>query len=94
MDTLTDEEVNFINRQRGLCPFCKEGQLIGGPRGGDSQNFRCDSCDQEFNLYINRHDFTTFIIGGEQMDRDEPDLYYGLPLWKRWGTVSNSQTWR
>ena len=53
---LLEEALTHINSTKGKCPSCKYGELIGGPCGGNSQNFRCDLCSQEFNLgLVPRH---------------------------------------
>lgn len=31
------------------CPFCKGEKFVAGPRGGLSQNFKCDNCGACFN---------------------------------------------
>jgi len=32
------------------CPNCCDGELIGGPCGGGSQNYYCEQCGSGFNL--------------------------------------------
>ena len=48
-DDLDPEDLQFIENN-ALCPFCKEGQLMGGPRGGACQNFKCEKCGEKVNL--------------------------------------------
>lgn len=88
-DKLSDVEVAYLNRHRGVCPSCKEGLLHSGPCGGYSQNFRCDCCEAEFNLYLNPHDIITFVLGGEVLNRAEPGLYGDNKLCDHWGSVLN-----
>jgi uncharacterized protein (DUF983 family) len=45
---LTEEERNYI--RQALCPDCKTGKLLCGPRGGLSINVECDSCKHRFNV--------------------------------------------
>ena len=46
---LTEFEVGFVSR--GHCPDCEHEDLLAGPRGGMSQNFKCGSpvCGSRFN---------------------------------------------
>lgn len=48
-DRLTPEDMQFIENN-ALCPFCKEGRLMAGPRGGPCRNFKCEKCGEKINL--------------------------------------------
>jgi len=46
----TDAEIEYI--KKGKCANCQEGQLYAGPSGGLSQNVRCITCGQGYNITI------------------------------------------
>ncbi len=33
---------------KNICPDCGETEMLQGPRGGEAENIKCKSCDQEF----------------------------------------------
>jgi hypothetical protein len=43
------EMVAFFNLT-GLCPDCRQGALVDGPRGGCAINMCCDVCGSQFNI--------------------------------------------
>ena len=88
MIMLNDEELRYVNNT-GHCPTCKEGELIGGPRGGSSQNFRCQNCGQEFNLGLNPNFPGPYVWVGDNItplkgkDDNRKELYTGKLLSSR-----------
>jgi hypothetical protein len=68
MNLFDERELDQINAS-GLCIVCKNGELISGPTGGSSQNFRCDKCGQEYNLGFNP--FTPLVWIGSKLPHDE-----------------------
>ena len=90
MDFLSETTLSYIN-STGQCPRCKEGDLIAGPQGGASQNYRCQDCGQEFNLGFNRFGGPVIWIA-QTLGKDDSriPLYTGdslkeHPHWKKDG---------
>ncbi len=48
-DTVTDDELIWMQNNAGLCPDCG-GSLLGGPCGGMSENALCENCGSKFNI--------------------------------------------
>lgn len=48
-EALTLAEQALFNK--GFCPDCGTG-VVGGPRGGMSQNFACPGCGSEYNSHM------------------------------------------
>jgi hypothetical protein len=44
-----DYFVRFIQKRR-KCPDCYAGDLLAGPEGGCSVNFRCNNCASGYNI--------------------------------------------
>lgn len=88
-DDLQDAEIDFINQRQGTCPQCRQGELIGGPRGGLNQCFRCSLCGAEFNLTLYPKS-EQFVISGHRLARDEPAFYGLAALRLRWGRLDDS----
>jgi ribosomal protein S27E len=61
--TLTDDEGAALSI--GQCPDCRHTSIVGGPRGGATQNMACGHCGSEFN-YV-------FGFGHRNSDRGKPD---------------------
>jgi len=85
IDDLSEDELEHINDSKGRCPACKKGDLVAGPAGGSSYNYRCKKCKQEYNLAINRVGRGPYIWFGEKLDRKDASLYTGATLSKEWG---------
>lgn len=55
-ESITDWERNFLeksekkNSGKWLCPNCESDFLCNGPEGGMSQNVRCRTCGQGYNV--------------------------------------------
>ncbi len=53
---ITDWEKNFLDKSskkhggRWMCPNCESDFLCTGPEGGASQNVRCTTCGQGYNV--------------------------------------------
>lgn len=89
-DDLSERDVAFINSSEGNCPMCLAGELIGGPRGGLAQNFRCSDCQSEFNLTLLPGNRQRFVIDGHHLPL-EPEKEYSLSsLRSHWGELDNS----
>ena len=78
MNLLDETELDQINAS-GLCIVCKKGELIAGPVGGSSQNFRCEECGQEYNLGFNPLAPNPIVWIGDKLPGDESrkNLYRG-----------------
>jgi len=70
MNLLDEKDLDQIN-ESGLCIVCKKGELVSGPRGGSSQNFRCEECGQEYNLGFNVISSHPLIWIGSKLPKDE-----------------------
>ncbi|MFW5847927.1 MAG: hypothetical protein ACOCVF_03335 [bacterium] len=46
----TKWEIYFFEKSNWHCPNCEIGQLYEGPGGGMSQNIRCHTCGQGYNI--------------------------------------------
>ena len=87
MTDLLEEALTHINCTKGKCPVCKYGELVGGPCGGCSQNFRCDLCSQEFNLGLVPLHLGVFgVWTGQSLGKDDnrKELYTGKRLSEMW----------
>lgn len=89
-DDLPQNEIDFINGSEGTCSACLTGDLIGGPRGGLSQNFRCDNCHSEFNLHLYPGERSQFVIGGHHLPYTNGKLYELPSLRSHWGVLDES----
>jgi hypothetical protein len=72
---LTEAELKYINGTE-CCPVCQIGYLRGGPCGGNSQDFRCENCGQEYWL---GYGFGDIWCGGK-LDRKAPEIYHNKLL--------------
>jgi hypothetical protein len=90
-DDLTEKEIASINSSEGSCPLCLDGDLVGGPRGGLAQNFRCNNCHSAFNLTVYPGDREHFVIDGQHLRLQDGDgeSYQLRPLRLRWGELDN-----
>jgi hypothetical protein len=83
---LSEKSLEHINQTKGFCPECEDGELQGGPTGGNSQNFRCVQCAQEFNLGLNQWG-DPFVWMGERLNRRDSSWYDKAYLSQRWGRI-------
>jgi hypothetical protein len=86
VELLSDTQLKHINDTHGHCPTCKEGELIGGPVGGNSQNFRCLLCGQEFNLGLNPNHSGPYVWIGQDNGKNDnrKELYTKKQLSEMW----------
>lgn len=55
-ESITDWENDFLNKSvkkhkgKWMCPNCESDFLCDGPEGGMSQNIRCRTCGQGYNV--------------------------------------------
>lgn len=94
-DKLTETQIKSINESRGHCPDCG-GDLLEGPCGGCSQNFKCQVCRAEFNLGLTEGlRGSVFVQGqpnvwyGERIDRDDFSFYKKQTLADRWASATD-----
>jgi hypothetical protein len=78
MNLLDDRELDHLNTIH-KCTVCKDGELVAGPMGGSSQNFRCDNCGQEYNLGFNPISPSPVIWIGERLPGDDSRGLYNGP---------------
>ena len=47
----SQEQFDYCRISKGRCPACTEPtRFLAGPRGGMSQNIKCEKCGQRFNI--------------------------------------------
>ena len=55
-ESITDWEKDFLKKSakkhdgKWMCPNCESDYLCDGPEGGASQNIRCHTCGQGYNV--------------------------------------------